>query len=260
MKKWLLLCLTPLLLLSACSILASPDDEPFSAEFTIRPPESLTEVFFDIPVPSETTQLEQTLPTHTSVTPVTEIPDVNTLPLQDLRDLMTQAMFDDSADASAALWTNQIRYTLVGSFTQEDQTALSDMASDLVQISAFPGLRETDADSANVVVQFTDASAASSRFERASDGVIVSGEVTIPAAASPAERKAMLQEKMFRLFGFPNAVQTSLDSVLAQHPASYMTEADLIVLETVYQQMTPGMDKAACTRAFTQYFLQTPSE
>ena len=245
MKKRLLLCLAALLCLSACSLQMTEDEEPFSAAFTIRPPESLTEVYYDIP-----------LSTENGEQPGTTLPDADhTLRLEDLRGLMTQSVFGENADATVCLWQKQICYTLEGSFTEEDRAALTGMAQTLVQISPFPGMRETTADSANVTVHFTDTDKAQFTCTTDANGVITSGQITIPSSLPTWQRSALLEEKMFRLFGFPNAVQTPLESVLAQKPASTLTEADLIVLETVYGHMQPGMTQTDAVNAFTEAFI-----
>ena len=248
MKKLALLCLVLLLCLSACSLRAE-EEEPFSAAFTIRPRESATEVYYDVPLPSE------------SVPAVgTTLPDADhTLRLEDLRSLMTQSMFGEKADAVACLWTTQVRYTLRGDFTEDDRTALSSMAQDLVQIAAFPGMRETEDKTANVIVRFTDAPTAQLTYQVDANKNVTSGEITIPSVLPASRRDALLQEKMFRLFGFFYAADTPLDSVLAEKPAASLTEADLIVLETVYGQFQAGMTRDDAVKAFSDPFLYAGS-
>ena len=244
MKKLILPCLVLLLCLSACSFQAE-EEEPFSAAFTIRPPESLTEIYYEIPLPS-----------GESPDTYTTLPDADhTLRLDDLRSLMEQSMFGTKPDATVSMWTTQIRYALDGSFTDDDSTALSDMAADLVQIAAFPGMREADAKTANVTVCFDDVQKAQLSYDIGANGEILSGEITIPSALPAYQRSALLQEKMFRLFGFFHDAQTTLDSVLAEEPAASVTEADLVILESVYGQFSPGMTKDAANEAFTDAFV-----
>ena len=239
-KKLIVLCVVPLLLLAACG--KAEEEEPFSAAFTIRPPESLTEVYYEVPMPNETGS-GTTLPS-----------DANTLRLQDLQELMSQSMFGEKEDASVCLWTQQVRYTLEGSFTEDDRTALTNMAQTLMQIAPFPGIRETDAKSANVIVHFADVSDAQFTYTADANGAITAGQMTIPSALSSWQRSALLEKTMFRLFGFFYKTDTHLSSVLAEEPAASLTEADLIVLETVYGQLQPGMTKDDAVSAFSNAF------
>ena len=241
MKKILPLCLVPLLLFAACG--KTEDEEPFSAAFTIRPPESLTEVYYEIPMPSEQASS-------------TTLPDADhTLRLEDLRALLVQSVFGGKPDAFVCLWKEQVRYVLDGSFTEDDRSALSDMAADLTQIAPFPGMRETNAENANVIVHFADVPTAQFTFTKDAGGAITAGQITIPSSLPSRQRNALLQEKMFRLFGFFYDAQTPLDSVLAPEPADALTEPDLILLETMYGQLSAGMTKAQAEQAFTNAFL-----
>ena len=244
MKKIVIPCLILLLCLTACS-LQSEEEEPFSAAFTIRPKETLTEVYYEIPLSTDPGEISGTT-----------LPDADhTLRLEDLRSLMTQSVFAGKADAVVHLWTEQIRYTLDGDFTDDDRNVLSGLAADLVQISAFPGMRETDAQNASVVVHFADADKAQFTYTLDADGAVTAGQITIPSSLPAWQRGALLEENMFRLFGFFYDAQTSLDSLLAEEPADAVTEADLILLETVYGQMQSGMTKDDAETAFTNHFL-----
>lgn len=247
MKKLFLLLLCPLLLLAACGVQNEEEEEPFSADFTIRPPESLTDVYYDIPMPSEADVSAD------EANPV--VPDGATaLRYDDLRALFADAMFGGEPEACAALWTQQVRYAPEGSWTQEDLDLLSDMAQDLTQIAPFPGMRQTDVRNANVIVHFADVPDAQFTYTLDADGAIVQGQITIPSKLPPGQRNALLAEKMFRLFGFFHTAETPLDSVLAEDPADYMTETDLILLEIAYGQTESGMKQAVCMEKFAEHF------
>ena len=248
MKRLLLLLLCLPILFAACGLQsADEEEEPFSADFTIRPPESLTDVYYEIPLSTEAD--EKVLSTGTT------IPEgASTMRYEDLRDMMRQAMFTSVSDAAAALWTQPVRYTLEGSFTEEDSSFMNDLATDLIQITSFPGLRETTPKEANVIVHFADVPEAQFTYTKSSGGAITQGQITIPSGVPAWQREKLIAEKMFRLFGFFYPVNTPLESVLAEEGADYLTQADLILLEVVYGQMEPGMAKADCIQRFDSYF------
>ena len=231
----LLLCVL-LLGLTACG--APIEEEPFSAAFTIRPEPELTEVYFD-----------------TSYAEETQILYDDALNADQLRALFAQALF--GADAAIAVrWVSPVRYVLRGSFTADDAQTVSDLAADLKTVPAFPGIRETTADDANLEIRFSEAGQV--RFSPKTDGSgrILSAQITIPQTLESAQRKAALYQSILRACGFFFTAHTPLESVLSEDtPAAALTEADWAMLHVLYGSIEPGESEDVCLQKFDQVML-----
>ena len=238
MRKLFILSLCVVLLCCAASCGRAAEDEPFSAAFTIRPPESLTEVFFDGTYVGQTQVIRD-----------------DTLDYDALRDLYVGSLFDEQTE-QAARWSTTLQYALEGDFTQQDSQIASELAMELVRVNGFPGMRETTAANANVHIRFQKADAPQFLYNADANGCIRSVEIIVPAAYLSAQRSAIVRQYMMRGCGFLHTAQTSLDSVLAENPASDLREADFILLSILYSGVEPGADKAACLAAFDRYFAQ----
>lgn len=238
MRKFSILTLCLVLLLCAASCGKTAEEEPFSAAFTIRPPESLTEVFFDTSYAGETQVLRD-----------------DTLDYDALRTLYVDGLFDAETER-AVRWSTPLLYALEGEFTAQDAQVLSELSMELARVNGFPGMRETTAANANVQIRFAKANKPDFRYTADEHGRIRSVNITVPAAYLPAQRSAAVRQYMMRGCGFFRTVDTPLDSVLAEKPASNLTDADFILLNVLYGGTEPGADKAACLAAFEQYFTQ----
>ena len=239
MRKVSILFLCLVLLLCAASCGKAAEEEPFSAAFTIRPPESLTEIFFD-----------------TSYTaPETQVIRDDALDYDALRTLYIDGLFGEQTE-SAVRWSTPLLYALEGEFTTQDSQILSELAMELARVNGFPGMRETTSANANVHVRFERADKPEFRYAADEHGRIRTVEITVPASFMPAQRSAAVRQYMMRGCGFLQTVETTLDSVLAEKPASNLTDADFILLNVLYGGTEPGADKAACLAAFEQYFTE----
>ncbi len=227
-----------LVLLCTVSCGKAEEEEPFSAAFTIRPQESLTEVFFDTSYVGETHVVRDDALDYTA-----------------LRALYIDGLFDAQTE-HAARWNTPLLYALEGDFTAQDSQILSELAMDLARVDGFPGLRETTAADANVHIRFTKADNPAFLYDSDVNGRIRDVEITVPAAYLPAQRSAAVRQYMMHGCGFFRTVQTPLDSVLAENPASDLTEADYILLNILYGGVEPGADRGACLAAFDKYFTQ----
>ena len=233
----LILCLVLLLCAAACGKAA--EEEPFSAAFTIRPPESLTEVFFD-----------------TSYTaPETQVIRDDTLDYDALRALYIEGLFGEETE-STVRWSTPLLYALEGEFTTQDAQVLSELTMELARVNGFPGMRETTSANANVHIRFAKADKPDFRYTADEHGRIRTVNITVPASFMPAQRSAAVRQYMMRGCGFLQTVETTLDSVLAEKPASDLSDADFILLNVLYGGTEPGADKAACLAAFEGYFTQ----
>lgn len=232
----ILLCLALLLCAASCGKAA--EEEPFSAAFTIRPEESLTEVFFDTSYAGETKILRD-----------------DTLDYDALRALFMDSLFDEDT-AHAARWSTALLYALEGEFTTQDAQVLSELSMDLARVNGFPGMRETTSGNANVHIRFEKASAPQVFPFTDEEGHIRSVQITIPSAYLPAQRSASVRRYMMHACGFFHSAQTTLDSVLSDRPASDLQEADYILLNILYSCVEAGDDKDACLAAFERYFAQ----
>ena len=232
----LLLCFAVLFCAASCGKTA--EEEPFSAAFTIRQPESLTEVFFD-----------------TSYTGETQVIRDDTLDFDALRALFIGSLFDEQTGC-AARWNTTLQFALEGDFTMQDSQTLSDLAMELARIDGFPGLRETTAANANIRIRFQKADKPQFLYDADENGRIRSVEITVPAAYLPAQRSAAVRQYMMRGCGFFRTVPTTLDSVLAENPATDLRDADFLLLNILYGSVEPGADKNTCLAAFEQYFAQ----
>ena len=232
-----LLCLVLLLCAASCGQAA--DNEPYSAAFTIRPPESLTEVFFDTPYVKDETRV---------------IRD-DALDYDALRSLFLDGLFGEDGER-AARWNAPLLVALEGAFTTQDAQTLSDLAMDLARVDGFPGMRETNPADANVRIRFDAASSPQMLYDADVNGRIRSVEITVPSAYLPVQRAATMRQYLMRGCGFFYTAQTSLDSVLAERPASDLTDADFILLGILYGGVESGADKNACRAAFEKYFAE----
>jgi hypothetical protein len=230
------LCLSLLLCAASCGLTA--EEEPFSAAFTIRPPESLTEVFFD-----------------TSYAGETFVQRDDALDFDALRMLFLDGLFDEQTE-HAARWNTPLLYALEGEFTTQDAQVLSDLAMELARVNGFPGMRETTSADANVHISFDKATRPQVLPYTDADGRIRSVQITIPSAYLPVQRSAAVRQYMMRACGFFHTARTTLDSVLAERPASDLREADYILLNILYSGVEAGDDKDACLEAFEQYFAE----
>ena len=227
------LCIVLLLCTAACG---QTVDEPYSAAFTIRPPESLTAVYFDTPYVSETFVVRD-----------------DALDYNALRELYIGSLFGAETEY-AARWSTPLLYALEGEFTTQDAQTMSALAVELARTDGFPGMRETAAADANVHIRFQKSDTPLFRYDADASGRIRSVEITVPSAYLPVQRNAIVRQYMMRGCGFFQTVQTTLDSVLAQRPASDLRDADFILLNILYGGVEPGADKAACLAAFDQFF------
>lgn len=231
-----ILCLA--LLLCAVSCGKAAEEEPFSAAFTIRQQESLTEVFFD-----------------TSYVGETQVVRDDALDFGALRELYIGGLFGDETER-ASRWNTPLLYALQGDFNTQDAQTLSELSMELARVSGFPGMRETAAADANVHIRFQKADKPQFLYDADVNGRIRSVEIIVPASYLPAQRSAAVRQYVMRGCGFFQTVQTTLDSVLSETPASDLSEADFILLNIFYGSVEPGADKAACLAAFEQYFKQ----
>lgn len=238
MRKAIILLLCFVLLLCAASCGKAAEEEPFSADFTIRPQQTLTEVFFD-----------------TSYVGETQVVRDDALDFDALRALFLEGLFGEGTE-QAARWSTPLLYALEGEFTAQDAQILSELTMELARVDGFPGMRETNASDANVHIRFAKADTPDFRYSADEHGRIRTVEITVPAAYLPAQRSAVVRQYMMRGCGFFQTVQTTLDSVLAEKPASDLRDADFILLNILYGGVEPGADKAACSAAFEQYFEQ----
>ena len=244
MKKAIACVLAAALLgLCGCSLFSNPDDEPFSAAFTIRTTAKPTEVFFDVPY-SETRVSEADTKTYRS----------DALNFTALRNLFVTSIFSGAEDATAHLWKSQIRYSMQGNYTAWDTDAISGVSRDLVGVAGFPGMRATSENDANVFIRFTSDVQGSVSVDVDDSGVIRSGTVVIPQRLSNDQRQALIEQSLVRLCGLPNTVETTLDSVLSRNPASSITEVDLILLDILYGEIQPGMTRDMAQHAFDAHF------
>lgn len=236
MRKLYLFVPVLALLICAASCGTAAQEEPFSAAFTIRPPESLTEVYFD-----------------TSYAGETQIVRDDALDFDALRALYIGGLFGEETE-HAARWNSRLQVALEGDFSAQDSQMLSELAMELTRVDGFPGLRETNAAQANVHIRFVKADKAQFRYDADADGRIRSAEITVPATYLSAQRGAAVRQYMMRCCGFTQTVQTTLDSVLAEHPAADLTQADFILLNILYGSVDPGADKTVCLAAFDGHF------
>ena len=216
-----------LLILTACG--NTEAEEPFSAAFTIRPEQKPTEVYFDVTYNSETQQLRS-----------------DALNADAVRALFAQSLFGSEGE-TAVRWISPVRYTLAGKYTDEDSRTLADLASSLAHVSGFPSVRETTVGDGNLHIRFDDVS--SIQFQPATDaaGRIQSVQITIPYEWDAAQRSAALHQSIMRACGFFYTTQTPLDSVLSSDlPAASLSDADYLLLETLYGSIEPGETKDAC--------------
>ena len=239
MRKFSILILCLVLLLCAASCGKATEEEPFSAAFTIRPPESLTEVFFDTSYAGNTRVLRD-----------------DTLDYDALRALFIDSLLGSEADGHAARWSTSILYALEGEFTTQDAQTMSDLSMELARIIGFPGMRETTSANANVHIRFERADGAQVIPYTDADGHIRSVQITVPSSYLPAQRSAALRQRIMHACGFFHTAQTALDSVLAERPASDLREADYILLSILYGGVEAGDDKKACLAAFERYFAE----
>lgn len=236
MRKVFLLILCLALPLCAASCGKTAEEEPFSAAFTIRQPTQPTEVFFD-----------------TSYTGETQVVRDDTLDYNALRALYIEGLFSAQTQ-SAVRWNTALLYALEGDFSTQDAKVMSDLAIELVRVNGFPGMRETTSENANVHIRFAKADKPDFRYTADEHGRMRSATILIPAAYLPAQRSAAVRQYMMRACGFLQTVQTEMDSVLAENPASDLSDADFILLNVLYGIVEPGADKTACLTAFEQYF------
>lgn len=238
MRKLFLVSLCLVLLLCAASCGEAPEEEPFSAAYTIRPEEPLTEVFFD-----------------TSYVGETQVVHDDALDFEALRALFIGGLFGEDTER-ASRWDTPLLYALEGEFTSQDAQVASELAMELARVDGFPGMRETTAADANVHIRFVKADSPQFLHNTDVNGRIRSVEITIPAAYMPAQRSAAVRQYMMRGCGFFRTVPTTLDSVLAENPAADLTDADFMLLNILYTGVETGADEAACLAAFEQYFVQ----
>ena len=244
MKKTVIcIILTVLMCLCGCSLFSSPEDEPFSAAFTIRTTAKPTEVYFDVPY-SESFVFEGATSTYSS----------DALNFRDLRSLFAASVFTN-ADDTVHLWQSQIRYCMSGSYTAWDTDAVTSVARDLVSVTRFPGMRETAEKDANVIIRFTQDTQASVSYETDGAGVMRTGTIVIPQRLPNDQRQALIEQSVMQLCGFLHTADTPLDSVLNKDkPASSLTEVDLILLDILYGEIQPEMSRDACLHAFDAHF------
>lgn len=235
MRKLLILLLCLVLLLCAASCGSAADNEPYSAAFTIRPPESLTEVFFDTPYAGETNVYRD-----------------DALDYDALRSLFIDGLFGEDTER-AARWSAPLLYAMEGAFTTQDAQTLSDVAMELARVDGFPGMRETTPSNANVHIRFQKADRPQLEYDADVNGRIRSVTITVPGNYLPVQRNAVVRQYMMRGCGFFQTVQTTLLSVLAEKPASDLSDADFILLNILYGGVEAGADKAACLAAFDRY-------
>ena len=228
MRKLMALILLLLLpLLTACG--AAESEEPFSAKFTIRPEEEPTDVYYDLTYNEETRQLRS-----------------DALDAAAVRTLFAQSLFGDEGK-TAIRWVSPVRYTLTGRYTSEDARTVSDLAASLRHISGFPDMRPSADDEGNLRIHFEPS--AEIVFLPAVDeaGRIQSVQISIPSDWDTAKRSAALHRNLMRACGFFYTSSAALDSVLSgETPSAMLSDADYLLLETLYGSIEPGDTKESC--------------
>ena len=231
----LLLCLL-LAGLSACSLTeATEEEEPFSADFTIRENPEPTEVFMDSVYSGET-----------------KVYSSDSINIADLRALLSETVFGSKKTVS--LWKKEIYYAFDGTFNAENIEVVNEIAGDFDQCTAFPGMCEMLPNSADLLIRFAD-EPSDLTYTTDAYGYITGGTITIPADLPAAQQKALLYASLFHVCGFFGKAETALDSILSENPTNVPQEIDWILLDFLYSGADAGMTESECLNALDAFIM-----